>query len=154
MKNFVDIARYFVIVLAAAGSIIWVPNFCNTTSRPASKTALGDPFMPIKVIPVDLFPHSRSLHYLINRDGTLLPLWNSYWTLQGIWARDSFWESSLGWGEFYHNFSVSCIYISSCVDFELWIGQKAKGRRQRGSKSTGKGSPIKDILRAKTPLSG
>jgi len=41
MKNFVDIAR------------------------PASKTALGDPFMPIKVIPVDLFPHSRGFELVI-----------------------------------------------------------------------------------------
>merc|ERR1719500_1638945 len=41
MKNFVDIAR------------------------PASKTALGDPFMPMKVIPVDLFPHSRGFELVI-----------------------------------------------------------------------------------------
>ena len=40
--------------------------------------------------------------------------------------------------------------MSSCVDFELWIGQKATGRRQRGSKSIGKSSPNKGILQAKT----
>ena len=28
-------------------------------SRPPSKTALGDPFLPVKIIPVDLFPHSK-----------------------------------------------------------------------------------------------
>merc|ERR1712107_872665 len=32
---------------------------------PAPKTALGDPFMPIKVIPVDLFPHSRGFELVI-----------------------------------------------------------------------------------------
>ena len=28
-------------------------------SRPPSKTMNGDPFLPVKVIPVDLFPHTR-----------------------------------------------------------------------------------------------
>ena len=50
-------------------ALIWIKCRMNQVShlvtlistRPASKTALGDPFMPIKVIPVDLFPHSRCL---------------------------------------------------------------------------------------------
>ena len=41
MKNFVDLAR------------------------PASKTAKGDPFLPVKVIPVDLFPHSRGFELVL-----------------------------------------------------------------------------------------
>ena len=34
-------------------------------SRPPSKTALGDPFLPVKIIPVDLFPHSRGFELVI-----------------------------------------------------------------------------------------
>lgn len=28
-------------------------------ARPASKTMVGDPFVPIAAVPVDLFPHTR-----------------------------------------------------------------------------------------------
>jgi len=34
-------------------------------SRPPSKTAKGDPFLPVKVIPVDLFPHTRGFELVI-----------------------------------------------------------------------------------------
>ena len=34
-------------------------------SRPPSKTALGDPFLPVKIIPVDLFPHSKGFELVI-----------------------------------------------------------------------------------------
>jgi len=34
-------------------------------SRPASKTAKGDPFLPVKIIPVDLFPHSKGFELVI-----------------------------------------------------------------------------------------
>ena len=34
-------------------------------SRPPSKTAKGDPFLPVKVIPVDLFPHSRGFELIL-----------------------------------------------------------------------------------------
>jgi len=34
-------------------------------SRPPSKTAKGDPFLPVKVIPVDLFPHSRGFELVL-----------------------------------------------------------------------------------------
>ena len=41
MKNFVDLARA------------------------PSQTAKGDPFLPMKIIPVDLFPHSRGFELVI-----------------------------------------------------------------------------------------
>merc|ERR1719450_1060025 len=34
-------------------------------SRPPSKTAKGDPFLPIKIVPVDLFPHTRGFELVI-----------------------------------------------------------------------------------------
>ena len=34
-------------------------------SRPPSGTARGDPFLPVKIIPVDLFPHSRGFELVI-----------------------------------------------------------------------------------------
>merc|ERR1719244_1084164 len=34
-------------------------------SRPPSKTAKGDPFLPVKVIPVDLFPHTKGFELVL-----------------------------------------------------------------------------------------
>ena len=34
-------------------------------SRPPSKSAKGDPFLPMKIIPVDLFPHTRGFELII-----------------------------------------------------------------------------------------
>jgi hypothetical protein len=34
-------------------------------SRPPSKTAKGDPFLPVKIVPVDLFPHTRGFELIL-----------------------------------------------------------------------------------------
>eukprot|EP00095_Tigriopus_kingsejongensis_P011202 maker-scaffold263_size232787-snap-gene-1.22 protein:Tk11202 transcript:maker-scaffold263_size232787-snap-gene-1.22-mRNA-1 annotation:"trna (uracil-5-)-methyltransferase homolog a" len=40
-------------------------NNFTTLARPPSKTVSGDPFVPIKVIPVDLFPHTKHVETIV-----------------------------------------------------------------------------------------
>jgi len=61
IRNTINIRRLVYVSCDAKNAM---KNFVDL-ARPSSKTAHGDPFMPMKVIPVDLFPHSRGFELVI-----------------------------------------------------------------------------------------
>jgi len=61
IRNCLDIKK---LVYVACDAKLAMKNFVQL-SQPCSKNAAGDPFMPVKVVPVDLFPHGKQFELVV-----------------------------------------------------------------------------------------